>query len=214
MTLSLKDTNRCDEVDTDGSQKKDLLRFITCGSVDDGKSTLIGRLLLDAGAIYDDQISALQVDSERHGTNGTDIDTALLLDGLEDERHQGITIDVAYRYFTTGPPKVHHRGHARSRAVHAEHGNRCVDGRSCNHFGGRNERRADANEASTRSLFSLLGIKHVILAVNKMDLVDFEQEVFEKICADFGGFAQKLNIPDIRFVSAFCAWRRQCSPAE
>ncbi len=84
---------------------KDLLRFITCGNVDDGKSTLIGRLLLEAGAIYDDQIAALQNESEKHGTVGDRIDTALLLDGLEDERQQGITIDVAYRYFTTSNRK-------------------------------------------------------------------------------------------------------------
>ena len=84
---------------------KELLRFITCGSVDDGKSTLIGRLLLECGAIYDDQIEALQRDSEKHGTSGNEMDTALLLDGLEDERQQGITIDVAYRYFTTSKRK-------------------------------------------------------------------------------------------------------------
>jgi len=178
---------------------KDLLRFITCGSVDDGKSTLIGRLMLDAGAIYDDQIVALQRDSERHGTTGGEIDTALLLDGLEDERQQGITIDVAYRYFATNKRKFiiadtpGHEQFTRNMATGASTANLAII-------------LVDASKGvltqTKRHAFivSLLGIKHVILAVNKMDLVDYKQEVFEQIRDEFSHFAAKLDIPDIRFV--------------
>lgn len=178
---------------------KDLLRFITCGSVDDGKSTLIGRLMLDAGAIYEDQIIALQRDSERHGTNGDEIDTALLLDGLEDERQQGITIDVAYRYFATNKRKFiiadtpGHEQFTRNMATGASNADLAII-------------LVDASKGvltqTKRHAFivSLLGIKHVILAVNKMDLVGYRQEVFEQIRDEFSQFAAKLEIPDIRFV--------------
>ena len=109
-------------------QKKELLRFLTCGSVDDGKSTLIGRLLHDTKMIYEDQLAAVKRDSEKVGTTGAgEIDLALLTDGLKAEREQGITIDVAYRYFSTDTPQVHHRRHARPRAVHAQHGHRRLD---------------------------------------------------------------------------------------
>ncbi|MFK8111910.1 MAG: sulfate adenylyltransferase subunit CysN [Rubripirellula sp.] len=178
---------------------KELLRFITCGSVDDGKSTLIGRLLMEAGAVYDDQIAALQSDSEKHGTNGDEIDTALLLDGLEDERQQGITIDVAYRYFTTSKRKFiiadtpGHEQFTRNMATGASTADLALI-------------LVDASKGiltqTKRHAFivSLLGIKHVILVVNKMDLVDYSQEVFAEVCSDFRRFAAKLDIPDIRFV--------------
>lgn len=178
---------------------KDLLRFIACGSVDDGKSTLIGRLMLDAGAIYEDQIVALKRDSERHGTTGGAIDTALLLDGLEDERRQGITIDVAYRYFTTNKRKFiiadtpGHEQFTRNMATGASTADLAII-------------LVDASKGVLTQtkrhafLVSLLGIKHIILAVNKMDLVDYRQEVFEEIRDEFSRFAAKLDIPDIRFV--------------
>lgn len=178
---------------------KELLRFITCGSVDDGKSTLIGRLLLEAGAVYDDQIAMLQTDSEKHGTNGDEIDTALLLDGLEDERQQGITIDVAYRYFSTSKRKFiiadtpGHEQFTRNMATGASTANLAVI-------------LVDASKGiltqTKRHAFivALLGIKHVVLAVNKMDLVDYDQTAFDQICAEFHRFSTKLDIPDIRFV--------------
>ena len=178
---------------------KELLRFITCGSVDDGKSTLIGRLLLEAGAVYDDQIAALQKDSLKQGTNGDQIDAALLLDGLEDERQQGITIDVAYRYFTTSKRKFiiadtpGHEQFTRNMATGASTANLALI-------------LVDASKGvltqTKRHAFivSLLGIKHVVLAVNKMDLVHYEKTVFEKICAEFQEFAAKLDIPDVRFI--------------
>ncbi len=180
--------------------EKELLRFITCGSVDDGKSTLIGRLLLEVGAIFDDQIATLRKDTEKHGTvvDG-DLDTALLLDGLEDERQQGITIDVAYRYFTTSRRKFiiadtpGHEQFTRNMATGASTADLAlilVDASK----GIRTQTKRHA------FIVSLLGIQHVILAVNKMDLVDYDQSVFEEICDEFRQFAAKLDIPDIRFV--------------
>ncbi|TWT78356.1 Bifunctional enzyme CysN/CysC [Posidoniimonas polymericola] len=184
---------------------KELLRFITCGSVDDGKSTLIGRLLLEAGAVYDDQIAALQRESRKHGTTGQELDCALLLDGLEDERQQGITIDVAYRYFATSKRKFiiadtpGHEQFTRNMATGASTANLALI-------------LVDASKGlltQTRRhafIVSLLGIRHVVLAVNKMDLVNYDQSVFESICDEFREFASKLEIPDIRFVplSALC----------
>ena len=179
--------------------QKEMLRFITCGSVDDGKSTLIGRLLLEAGAVYDDQIEALQSDSKKHGTTGEEIDPALLLDGLEDERQQGITIDVAYRYFTTPKRKFiiadtpGHEQFTRNMATGASNADLAVI-------------LVDATKGiltqTKRHAFivSLLGIKHVVLAVNKMDLIDYSEEVFDHICREFQAFAAKLELPDIRFV--------------
>ena len=187
------------EFENRNSSEKELLRFITCGSVDDGKSTLIGRLMLDAGAIPQDQICALQKDSQRFGTNGSEIDTALLLDGLEDERQQGITIDVAYRYFTTGKRKFiiadtpGHEQFTRNMATGASTADLAVI-------------LVDASKGiSTQTkrhafIVSLLGIKHIILAVNKMDLVDYQEQVFETIKSEFSQFASKLDVPDIRFV--------------
>jgi bifunctional enzyme CysN/CysC len=175
---------------------KDLLRFITCGNVDDGKSTLIGRLLLEAGAIYDDQIAALRSESEKHGTVGDRIDTALLLDGLEDERQQGITIDVAYRYFTTPSRKFiiadtpGHEQFTRNMATGASTADLAII-------------LVDATKGiSTQTrrhafIVSLLGIKHIVLAVNKMDLVDYQQEVFEQIVHEFAQFSEHLSLDDV-----------------
>ena len=174
---------------------KDLLRFITCGNVDDGKSTLIGRLLLEAGAIYEDQIAALKTESEKHGTVGDRIDTALLLDGLEDERQQGITIDVAYRYFTTPNRKFiiadtpGHEQFTRNMATGASTADLAII-------------LVDATKGiSTQTrrhayIVSLLGIKHIVLAINKMDLVGYDHDRFSEICQEFDRFATDLAIDD------------------
>ena len=114
---------------SDAHEHKSLLRFITCGSVDDGKSTLIGRLLYESKLLFDDQLAALEADSATVGTQGGDLDFALLVDGLAAEREQGITIDVAYRFFATEQAQVHRRRHAGPRAVHAQHGHRRLDRR-------------------------------------------------------------------------------------
>jgi len=179
---------------------KDLLRFLTCGSVDDGKSTLIGRLLYDSKLIYEDQLSALRSDSEKVGTTGAgEIDYALLLDGLKAEREQGITIDVAYRYFSTPKRKFiiadtpGHEQYTRNMATGASTANLAIiliDARS-------------GVVVQTRRhafIVSLLGIKHVIVAVNKMDLVGYSQEVFDNIRHDFADFVEKLDVPDVKYV--------------
>lgn len=174
---------------------KDLLRFITCGNVDDGKSTLIGRLLLESGAVYDDQIQALQAESNKRGTTDGRIDTALLLDGLEDERQQGITIDVAYRYFSAKNRKFiiadtpGHEQFTRNMATGASTAQLAI-------------LLIDATKGiSTQTrrhafIVSLLGIRQVVLAVNKMDLVDFDQNVFQQITCEFDSFA--ANLPNMQ----------------
>ena len=183
----------------DQDQKKDLLRLVTAGSVDDGKSTLIGRLLFDSKKLYEDQLDTLVRDSKRIGHAGEEIDYALLLDGLKAEREQGITIDVAYRYFSTNKRKFiiadtpGHEQYTRNMITGGSTANLAI-------------LLADARNGvvtQTRRhtfLVSLLGIKHVVLAVNKMDLVDYSQEVFEKICEDYNSFTTQLNIPDITFI--------------
>jgi bifunctional enzyme CysN/CysC len=175
---------------------KDLLRFITCGSVDDGKSTLIGRLLHDSKLILEDQLSRLVKDSARHGTTGDDIDFALLVDGLEAEREQGITIDVAYRYFATSKRSFiaadtpGHEQYTRNMATGASNAELAVilvDAR-----------KGLLVQTRRHSLIcSLLGIRHVILAVNKIDLVDFEQRTFERIALDYLAFAQQLGFTSV-----------------
>ncbi len=184
----------------DEHENKNLLRFITCGSVDDGKSTLIGRLLYDSKLIYEDQLSALQDASAKNGTTGAgEIDYALLLDGLKAEREQGITIDVAYRYFSTPQRKFiiadtpGHEQYTRNMATGASTANLAViliDAR----YGVVTQTRRHAFIAS------LLGIKHLLVAVNKMDIGGYREETFLSIRQAFNDFAQKLNIPDIRFV--------------
>jgi len=179
--------------------ERDLLRFITCGSVDDGKSTLIGRLLLETNAVYDDQIAGLTRESEKFGTAGDEIDPALLLDGLEDERQQGITIDVAYRYFHTSKRKFiiadspGHEQYTRNMVTAASTADAAViliDARK----GVLTQTRRHSYIAS------LLGIKHLVLAVNKMDLVDFSEAVFNQICNDFNQFAEQFGNVQIHAV--------------
>ena len=177
-------------------ETKDLLRFITCGSVDDGKSTLIGRLLHDTKLLLDDQVSALETDSRRHGTQGEAIDFALLVDGLAAEREQGITIDVAYRFFATDKRKFivadcpGHEQYTRNMATGASTADLAVV-------------LVDARKGlltQTRRhsyIVSLLGIRHVVLAVNKMDLVGHDQAVFERIAADYRALAASLGITDV-----------------
>lgn len=176
--------------------QQDLLRFITCGSVDDGKSTLIGRLLWESQQVFDDQLTALQADSKRHGTQGQDIDFALLVDGLAAEREQGITIDVAYRFFATPRRKFivadtpGHEQYTRNMVTGASSADVAVlliDARQ----GVLTQTRRHAY------LVSLVGIKQVILAVNKLDLVGYQQAVFDAIVADFHTLAQPLGFTSI-----------------
>ena len=176
-------------------QKKELLRFITCGSVDDGKSTLIGRLLYDSKMIFEDQLAALEADSKKSGTQGQEIDFALLVDGLAAEREQGITIDVAYRFFATEKRKFivadtpGHEQYTRNMVTGASTADAAVI-------------LVDARKGilvQTRRhsyLAHLLGIKNVILAVNKMDLVEFSQEIFDTIVDDYRKFANEIGIGD------------------
>ena len=183
----------------DQDQKKDLLRFLTAGSVDDGKSTLIGRLLFDSKKLYEDQLSALKRDSKRVGHAGEEIDYALLLDGLKAEREQGITIDVAYRYFSTAKRKfiiADTPGHEQYTR------NMITGGSTANLAVILIDARKGVITQTRRHTFlvSLLGIKHVVLAVNKMDLVDYSEEVFNKIVEDYKEFVTTLDIPDINFI--------------
>lgn len=181
-------------------QHKSLLRFLTCGSVDDGKSTLIGRLLHDTRQIYEDQLSSLHNDSKRHGTQGEKLDLALLVDGLQAEREQGITIDVAYRYFSTEKRKFiiadtpGHEQYTRNMATGAS---------TCDLAILLIDARKGVLDQTRRHSFisTLLGIKHLVVAVNKMDLVEFSEERFEQIKQDYLNFAAQLpgNL-DIRFV--------------
>ena len=182
--------------DTDERDRRPTLRFLTCGSVDDGKSTLIGRLLYEQNAIFDDQLSALERDSRKHGTVGDDIDFALLVDGLEAEREQGITIDVAYRYFST-PRRSFivadtpgHEQFTRNMATGASNADLAillVDARK----GLLTQTRRHAY------IVSLLGIRDVVLAVNKIDLMGYDEAVFTKIVADFETFAKQLQFSSI-----------------
>lgn len=176
--------------------RQDMLRFITCGSVDDGKSTLIGRLLWESQQVFDDQLSALQADSRRRGTQGSDIDFALLVDGLAAEREQGITIDVAYRFFST----PHRKFIVADTPGHEQYTRNMITGASTADAA---VLLIDARQGvltQTRRhayLVSLVGIRHVILAINKMDLVDYEQKVFDAIVADFSAMAQSLQLMSV-----------------
>ncbi|MBP3127382.1 sulfate adenylyltransferase subunit CysN [Thalassospira sp. ER-Se-21-Dark] len=177
-------------------EEKSLLRFITCGSVDDGKSTLIGRLLWDSKLIFEDQLAALESDSRKVGTQGGEIDFALLLDGLQAEREQGITIDVAYRFFSTDKRKFivadtpGHEQYTRNMATGASTADVAViliDAR-----------KGILTQTRRHSFItSLLGIKHVVLAVNKMDLIDYDQSKFDQIVAEYLKFAEQLNYSSI-----------------
>ncbi|MCB1664184.1 MAG: sulfate adenylyltransferase subunit CysN [Pseudomonadales bacterium] len=180
-------------------ERKELLRLLTCGSVDDGKSTLIGRLLHDSKMIYEDQLSAIKADSVKSGTTGGEVDLALLVDGLQAEREQGITIDVAYRYFSTSRRKFiiadtpGHEQYTRNMATGAS---------TCDLAVILIDARHGVQVQTRRHSFitSLLGIKHIVVAINKMDLVDFSEEVFERIKADYLQFSKKLAKADFHFI--------------
>jgi bifunctional enzyme CysN/CysC len=179
-------------------EEKDLLRFLTCGSVDDGKSTLIGRLLYDCHMIYEDQLAAVTRDSKVHGTTGGDFDPALLTDGLKAEREQGITIDVAYRYFSTDRRKFiiadcpGHEQYTRNMATGASTADLAVilvDARQ-----------GVLTQTKRHSFIcSLLGIKHVAVVINKMDLVGWSAEVYERIRGEYNDFVSRLDFADIHF---------------
>src|SRR5688572_7177035 len=182
------------------NQRKELLRFLTCGSVDDGKSTLIGRLLHDTKGIYEDQLAAVKRDSAKHGTTGTgEVDLALLTDGLKAEREQGITIDVAYRYFSTDKRKFiiadtpGHEQYTRNMATGASNCQLAIILIDARHGVMPQTRRHSF-------ICSLLGIRHVVVAINKMDLVGYAQDVFDRIRGEYTGFIAKLGIPDVQFI--------------
>ncbi|MCH8498077.1 MAG: sulfate adenylyltransferase subunit CysN [Marinobacter sp.] len=180
-------------------ENKELLRLLTCGSVDDGKSTLIGRLLHDTKMIYEDHMASLKADSAKLGTTGEKLDLALLVDGLQAEREQGITIDVAYRYFSTDKRKFiiadtpGHEQYTRNMATGASTAQLAILMIDARH----------GVQVQTRRhsfIASLLGIRHIVVAVNKMDLVDFSEARFNEIKQDYLSFAEKLGLQDIRFV--------------
>ena len=180
----------------DQDEKKDLLRLLTAGSVDDGKSTLIGRLLFDSKKLYEDQLQALERDSKRVGNAGDHIDYALLLDGLKAEREEGITIDVAYRYFSTNQRKfiiADTPGHEQYTR------NMITGGSTANLAIILVDARTGVITQTRRHTFlvSLLGIKHIALAVNKMDLVDFDENVFDAIVAEYKALTDRLGIEDV-----------------
>ncbi|MDO9475149.1 MAG: sulfate adenylyltransferase subunit CysN [Pseudohongiella sp.] len=180
-------------------ERKELLRLLTCGSVDDGKSTLIGRLLHDSKMIYEDQLAAITKDSIKSGTTGGKVDLALLVDGLQAEREQGITIDVAYRYFSTAKRKFiiadtpGHEQYTRNMATGAS---------TCDLAIILIDARHGVQVQTRRHSFitSLLGIKHIVVAINKMDLVSYSQDVFEKIKADYIAFSKKLRNAEFHFI--------------
>ena len=174
-------------------ENKDMMRFITCGSVDDGKSTLIGRLLYDSKMIFEDHMAAIEKDSKKFNTTDNSFDLALLVDGLQSEREQGITIDVAYRYFATEKRKFiiadtpGHEQYTRNMATGASTCDLAIILIDARH----------GVQVQTRRhsyICSLLGIKHVVIAVNKMDAVGYDQSVYKKIKADYREFAKQLNI--------------------
>jgi bifunctional enzyme CysN/CysC len=198
MAAQLSEINTTDDVERylEVQNSLDLLRFITCGSVDDGKSTLIGRMLYEAQMVFDDQVAALQADSRKQGTQGEDIDFALLVDGLAAEREQGITIDVAYRFFTTDRRKFivadtpGHEQYTRNMVTGASTADVAVV-------------LLDASQGvltQTRRhsfIVSLLGIKHLVLAVNKMDLIGYDQSKYDAIVEDYRNFAADLGFESI-----------------
>ena len=180
-------------------ESKDMLRFLTCGNVDDGKSTLIGRLLHDSKMIFEDQLGAIKQDSKKFNTTDEEIDLALLVDGLQSEREQGITIDVAYRYFSTDKRKFiiadcpGHEQYTRNMATGASNCDLAIILIDARHG-------VQTQTKRHSFIVNLLGIRHVIVTVNKMDLVEYSQERFLEIKADYRAFADRLNIDDTRFV--------------
>ena len=180
----------------DQHEHKSLLRFITCGSVDDGKSTLIGRLLYDSKLVFEDHLAALESDSKKVGTQGDELDFALLVDGLAAEREQGITIDVAYRFFSTERRKFI----VADTPGHEQYTRNMVTGASTAEVAVIliDARKGVLTQTRRHSfLVSLLGIRHVVLAINKLDLVDYSQEVFDQIEADYRHFADTIGLHDI-----------------
>ncbi|GLR65072.1 sulfate adenylyltransferase subunit CysN [Marinospirillum insulare] len=185
-------------------ENKSLLRFITCGSVDDGKSTLIGRLLFESKVLFEDQLSSIEADSKKHGTQGEELDLALLVDGLAAEREQGITIDVAYRFFSTDKRKFivadtpGHEQYTRNMVTGASTADAAilmVDAR-----------KGILTQTRRHSyLMALIGIRNLVVAINKMDLVDYSESVYNQIVADYQAFAQQIGIENITFIplSAF-----------
>ena len=183
----------------DQHERKELLRFITCGSVDDGKSTLIGRLLFDSKMIYEDQLAQLETESKVHGTTGGGFDPALVTDGLKAEREQGITIDVAYRYFSTAKRKFiiadtpGHEQYTRNMATGASTADLAIiliDAR----YGVLTQTKRHS------FIVSLLGIRHVVVAINKMDLAGYSQDRYDAICKDYRDFVSRLDLPDLHFI--------------
>ena len=180
-------------------ERKELMRLLTCGSVDDGKSTLIGRLLHDSKQVYEDQMAAVTRDSAKKSSAGGEVDLSLLVDGLKEERMQGITIDVAYRYFSTAKRKFiiadcpGHEQYTRNMATGAS---------TCNLAIILIDARHGVMQQTRRHSFivSLLGIKHVVIAVNKMDLVDFSQARFDEIKKEYTDFVTKLEMGDLHFI--------------
>jgi bifunctional enzyme CysN/CysC len=180
-------------------ERKELLRFLTCGSVDDGKSTLIGRLLHDSKMIYEDQLASIHRDSQRQGSAGEEVDLALLMDGLKAEREQGITIDVAYRFFSTAKRKFiiadtpGHEQYTRNMVTGASTADLAII---------LIDAEAGMTQQSRRHSFivSLLGIRHVVVAVNKMDLVDWSEDRFAEIKAEYNDFVARLDIADLHFI--------------
>ena len=180
-------------------ENKGLLRFLTCGSVDDGKSTLIGRLLHDSMLIYEDQLASIKKESGKGGSAGDELDLSLLVDGLAAEREQGITIDVAYRYFSTERRKFiiadtpGHEQYTRNMATGASNCDLSVILVDASH--------GILPQTKRHSFIcSLLGIKHIVVAINKMDMVDYREDVFERICEDYMSFSARLDIDDIHFI--------------
>jgi bifunctional enzyme CysN/CysC len=180
-------------------ERKELLRFITCGSVDDGKSTLIGRLLYDSKMIYEDQLAQLENESKVHGTTGGKFDPALVTDGLRAEREQGINIDVAYRYFSTAKRKFiiadtpGHEQYTRNMATGASTADLAIILIDARH--------GVLTQTKRHSfIVSLLGIRHVVVTINKMDLVNYSQERFDQICDDYKQFVSRLDLPDLHFI--------------
>ena len=195
MTRFIEFTGGDVEAYLHAQEQKDLLRFITCGSVDDGKSTLIGRLLYEAKMLFEDQLTALEADSKKMGTQGGNLDFALLVDGLAAEREQGITIDVAYRAFTTDKRKFivadtpGHEQYTRNMATGASTADLAII---------LMDARKGVLTQTRRHTFicTLLGIRHLVVAVNKMDLMGFDQEVFQRIEEDYRAFAKSLGADD------------------
>ncbi|MGL4525648.1 MAG: sulfate adenylyltransferase subunit CysN, partial [Aestuariivirga sp.] len=199
MTRFIEFTGGDVEAYLQAQENKDLLRFITCGSVDDGKSTLIGRLLYEAKMLFEDQLSALEADSKKMGTQGGNLDFALLVDGLAAEREQGITIDVAYRAFTTDKRKFivadtpGHEQYTRNMATGASTADLAII---------LIDARKGVLTQTRRHTFicTLLGIRHLVVAVNKMDLMDYRKDVFDKIEQDYRAFAKSVGASDITMI--------------